>query len=315
MLRKVDASAIGVLLPDGRIGRPLSAARASRRPVFLCSTAAHRPLSHLCILLPAHGALGNPTILRPIACADVERITLVRYQRRVWEASVAFVISLLVGYSPVLWDILPLDPKNPALRRIIHLIHFYHLRPAFSPITGTFLILMLPLSTPDRTFLTTAPSGTVLERPIDLTPDHPAALTFCVLGPLMDPVVLVSPSPHLLIYHGLQKCLQEPDPRRWKTHLREYSTKITHGQLTAERLEQFQYDSTVAHGFPRYRVLSGRLWSPLKLAGLGTVSALALWLDRKGSPEADCLMPLGRLLNWRHPVWIAANPDGFWQTS
>jgi len=172
---------------------------------------------------------------------------------------------------------------------------------------------MAKLSTPDRTLLSHSPTGAVMERPIVLTPDHPSALTFCILGSLTDPVVLVSSCPHLLIYHGLQQCVKEPNPRRWKTQLKEYETKITHGQLTAERLEHFQHDCTVANGFPRYRVLSGRLWSPLKLASVGTFSALALWLDRKGPPEADFLMQLGRLLKWRHPVWIAANPCGFWR--
>ena len=169
-------------------------------------------------------------------------------------------------------------------------------------------------STPDLTFITHAASGVRLEKLLTLTPDHPAALTFCILGTLTDPVVLTSPCPHLMIYHGLQKCATDPDSRHWRAHLEEYQTKLHHGRLTAERLLTFQLDCAASHGFPRYRTISGRLWNPLRITEMGTFSVLSLWPDPERPLELESLERIGQLLGWKLPAWICAKPLHLWMS-
>jgi hypothetical protein len=167
-------------------------------------------------------------------------------------------------------------------------------------------------ATPDRTILTHYPTGEALDKPLILTPEHPAALTFCVLGTLADPVVLASPRPHLFIYHGLLKCAREPDVRRWKDHCAEYETKVAHGKLTSELLQVFQEDAYAAHGFPRYRTISGRLWSPLRITRLGTFSVLTLWPNPRRQLTLPDLRHLGCLTRAKLPLLVTVDDLNKW---
>ena len=167
-------------------------------------------------------------------------------------------------------------------------------------------------STPDRTIVAHTPAGDVLEKPLLLTPEHPSALTFCVLGTLAEHVVLTSPRPHLFIYHALLNCARESNARRWNSHLTAYETKAMHGRLTTEVLQRFKEDAEAAHGFPRYSTISGRLWSPLQLAKIGTFSVLTLWPNLQRRLSLYELQRIRRLTRAKLPMWVADDPVCQW---
>lgn len=131
---------------------------------------------------------------------------------------------------------------------------------------------------PDRTLLSRLPDGTVFDPPLDLRFTHPHAITFCVLDGGPRPVVVISRSrPHMFIYNALKKCDPTSPPAVWKKVIADYGCEIVRGRLTRSVVEQFHRNCAENHGFPRYAVISGRLWRCLRVSGKAAFSVMIFW--------------------------------------
>lgn len=170
------------------------------------------------------------------------------------------------------------------------------------PVPPAFLINVNMLMNPDRTLLHHLPYGIVLDPPLDLRFTHPHAITFCVLDGGPRPVVVMSRNrPHMFIYNALKKCDPTSPQAAWKTVLSDYGCEIVRGRLTRSVVTQFQHRSTKNHGFPRYAVISGRLWRSLRVSGMAPFSVITFWnpgqtANKTAAYEVICALRLrGRL--------------------
>ena len=163
-------------------------------------------------------------------------------------------------------------------------------------------------NSPDKTTITVGPSGARLPGAITLTPDHPSAITFCVLGPVGRQVILQSSRPHKSIYNALKQCTAETSSRNWRAHLADYDVSIRCGRLTKSILGEFLERYAEAYGFPRYTVVSGRVWPGLNSAETGPFAALAFWNDR-GLANDRILALIRAAFRLKSPVFTCRDSD------
>jgi hypothetical protein len=161
--------------------------------------------------------------------------------------------------------------------------------------------------TPDRVLISTAPEGQNLPRPLELDPQHPHAITFCVLEGGVKPVVIINRDrPHMYVYNGLKKCAPDASPSEWKRTLEHYQSEVVLGTLTRAVLENFHRLSQANNGFPRYAVTSGRLWRHLNIPGQPLFSIMAFWnhgFDRPDGPALEVV----QALKVKGPIYLVSS--------
>lgn len=161
------------------------------------------------------------------------------------------------------------------------------------------------LMTPDWLVLISGPDGQPFAQPLDLRPEHPHAITFCLLEGEegTQPVVVISHDrPHLFVYNGLKACDLSAKPAHWKQTLKDYQARVVSGKLTRGVLQRFQR----LHGFPRYAVTSGRLWRHLKMPGHPKCSVMALWNHGLDQPDGPALEVV-RALKVEGPAYLVSS--------
>lgn len=149
-----------------------------------------------------------------------------------------------------------------------------------------------------------------------LTPQHPHAITFCVLEGGAAPVVLISRDrPHLHVYHGLKKCEPEASRTKWKEALEDYQTQVVRGRLSRAGLENFHRLTQASNGFPRYELPSGRLWRHLKVAGQPMFSVMTFWNHGMDEPAGPAVW-VSQALKVKGPIYLVSSEKtgGAWHT-
>lgn len=159
---------------------------------------------------------------------------------------------------------------------------------------------------PDRTLLSRLPDGTVFDPPLDLRFTHPQAITFCVLDGGPRPVVIISRRrPHMFVYNALKKCDPNDSISVWKKVIADYGCEIVRGRLTRSVVQEFHRNCAENHGFPRYAVISGRLWRRLRVPGMTPFSAMNFW-NRNRDACKEAASEIIHALDLRGQVFLIA---------
>lgn len=169
------------------------------------------------------------------------------------------------------------------------------------------------MSNPDKAILLTNSQGVAFEIPWTLAFSHPHAITFCILEDGEKRCLLIHRHrPHLYIYNALKKCVPTESPDSWKNVLSEYGVEKAGGRLTRGMIELFQKISRQSHGFPRYKVTSGRLWHGLKEPKGGTFHVMMMWDKTLAIPDGPAAW-VAKQLRARGPVFLGASgKPGAW---
>jgi hypothetical protein len=171
------------------------------------------------------------------------------------------------------------------------------------------------VSHPDKVLLPSCPNGTAWDIPWKLDYAHPHAITFCILEEGDHRCLLIHHTrPHLYIYNALKACDPNHSTASWKECFAEYGVQKVCGRLTAGMIATFQKISRLSHGFPRYRVTSGRLWRKLKAPQGGHFHVMMFWDAAKADPAAAPSW-IAEKMRLRGPVYLGApGMEAAWHT-
>lgn len=145
-------------------------------------------------------------------------------------------------------------------------------------VTAAHDILMCMIQSPENIVLPCDVKGVPFAKPVVLTNKDRTAVTICVLNMPAAPVVITTTSgAHMFIYNAVKLCAEAAKPSQWKAILQKHGCKVVHGTLDDGVVQRFHALMEREHNFPRYNVVSARLWQNIAVPGHDPFSVLAFW--------------------------------------
>lgn len=163
--------------------------------------------------------------------------------------------------------------------------------------------------TPERIHLTADHKSAPFHKPVIVTNSDAFAVTIVIIDADTCPVILkTTAGAHMYIYKGLEKCGLCDDKSSWADLLKDSHCEVIYGELTGSALDRFLALMNQDQGFPRYSVVSARLWKDQQCDGHDTFSILAFWNDSHMASMHIC-KTLARTFQLKGSVFVAHAKD------
>lgn len=165
------------------------------------------------------------------------------------------------------------------------------------------------IQSPENIVLTCDGRGIPFSRPLELTNDDPEAITICVLNTPAAPVVITTTAgAHMFIYTALQICATTAKAPQREAILKKHGCKVVHGTLDEGVLQRFNTLLEQGRGFPRYSVISARLWLDPAESVHAPFSVLAFWNGKAFADQAVVSL-LVKTFQLKTPFFLAHAQD------